>query len=695
MKAFISLILFLVTILGSSSVLYYFHIEDEALKKASTDKASLKAGVVQIAKESLESNNLDLFESTVKVLQQITPLKDVKLEIKHYFFNDKMLLDKIFLKDQEWLVSDVTIDIVDGEIKTDNSGRYELLLSSNKDDIQSVNIKFQVIKDDVIKDFLIPFQIRKIVLATGDVNISNTFEEINEKNFSLWIKDNVIVNDKILKERFYQFIITFAIFTVIFILFGYLFYRFVIIKGLLNSLGALNNYVENILQGKMLKEFLEVISFKELQDLHTNMVELSKKYINVSNELTVSKDIIFQKERSDELTGLPNKKSFENDLKYMFISNKNGYVIYLKIDKIGLFTKNHGPEIVDSLIEDFAQLIQHYLNTQKNRNGTVYRFFGGEFSIILYDSVVENIEAFLQEIIALTETLLDKYYFFDRAIYYGASPFDHYGTIESIIQSAQDAYEVAFKEKTNFYFIVDLMQQAEFNKKLEGSVKDIIKRNDFVLQYLHDTVTFGDNPKLLMQEVSPLIIDSFTYENIPTGKFVSVAEKIGVVADFDKALISKVLEQIELGELTHRICIVLSIASITNKLFISWLETISQENSFMKNIVFTSPGYSVASNFDDFKYFNSILKLYNIEMMIKKYDPMDLSLEKLKELKPSYLKLDRSFCQDFKKDSTKQHIVKQILLFAETNEIKVIGDSLKSEQDFLAFEMLGAYGTCH
>lgn len=445
----------------------------------------------------------------------------------------------------------------------------------------------------------------------------------------------------------------------------------------------------------MLKESALESNSKELKELCTNTVELSKKYINVSNELTVSRDIIYQKERSDELTGLPNKKSFENDIKYMFISNKDGYIIYLKIDKIGLFTKNHGPEIVDALIEDFAQLVNNFINKQKNRNGAIYRFFGGEFSIILYENTIENVEKFLQEVIELTDTLRDKYYFFDRAIYYGASPFDHYGTIESIMQSSQDAYEVAFKEKNKFYFIVDLIQQAEFNKKLEISVKDIIKRNDFVLQYLHDTVTFGEDPKLLMQEVSPLIIDSYTYENIPTGKFISVAEKIGVVADFDKALILKVLEQIELGELTHRICVVLSIPSITNKLFISWLETISQENILMKNIVFTSAGYSVASNFEEFKHFNSILKTLNLEIMIKKYDPTDLSIESLLELKPSYLKLDRNFCQDFKKDSTKQHVVKQILLFADTHDIKVIGDSLKSEQDYLAFEMLGAYGNCH
>ncbi|ABB44474.1 diguanylate cyclase/phosphodiesterase [Sulfurimonas denitrificans DSM 1251] len=691
MKTYISLIFFLITLFSSASALYYYHIEDEALKRVAHDKEILKAQVLRVAKESV--TNLTLFESSIKTLQQTNPLSEVKLQLKKLSFSEDILLKKVFLNSTGWFVSDVTVDNTDGEISVDDSGIYTLQLSKDKQ--EAVEIKFQAIKDSIIKDFLIPFATNRVVLSTNETNSTATFEEIQEDDFSLFIKDNFIVDRELLRDKFYTFIIALSIFMSMMALSGYLFYRFVIIKNFSHSIKGLNNYVENIIKGKMLKESALESNSKELKNLYANTIELSKKFINVSNELTVSKDIIYQKERSDELTGLPNKKSFENDLKYMFISNKDGYIIYLKIDKIGLFTKNHGPEIVDSLIEDFAQLINNFINKERNRNGAIYRFFGGEFSIILYENSIEKVEKFLLDILELTDTLRDKYYFFDRAIYYGASPFDHYGTIESIMQSAQEAYEVALKEKTKSYFIVDLMQQAEFNKKLEGSVKDIIKRNDFVLQYLHDTLTFGENPKLLMQEVSPLIIDSFTYENIPTGKFISVAEKIGVVADFDKALILKVLEQIEFGGLEHKICVVLSIPSIANKLFISWLETMAIENPLIKNIIFTSACYSVASNFEDFKHFNSILKAHNLENMIKKYDPTDLSLESLIELKPSYLKLDRNFCQDFKKDSTKQHVVKQILLFSDTHDIKVIGDSLKSEQDYLAFEMLGVYGNCH
>lgn len=693
MKTLIYIIAFLIATFAISTTIYSNHIDSSEQTKASKDEAMLKSNLLQITKDSIEQNNLELFENAIYILRQSSSLVDAKLELKEYIFSDKTLLDMVYLKESEWFVSDVTIDALVAEISTTETGLYRLTLADDKKELQSVNVKFQAIKDSVIKDFLVPLQIKTSFLESGDSDSSTKLIRVDEDAFSLWISYKSTFDKESLDAKLDLFILALGSLLLVITIFAYLFYRFVIYKSLKETMDSLNAYLTNVLKGKMLEFKEQKSNFIELDTLSQNTIELSKKFINTTNDLTVSRDIIYQKERSDDLTGLPNKKSFENDLKYMFISNRVGYVIYLKIDKIGIFTKNHGPEIVNSLIEDFAKTVQHYFNSSRDRDGAVYRFFGGEFSMLLYENKIERVESFLEDILKLIDKLVDRYYFFDRSIYFGAAPFDQYGTIESNIENAQEAYESALAKKSKFYHIVDFKQQAESMKKLEGSINDIIKRNDFVLQYLHDTVEFGDDPKTLIQEISPLIIDSFTFENIPTGKFISVAERLGVVADFDKALIIKALEQIELGEIEHQICIVLSVSTITNKLFISWLESTSKENKFMQRVIFTSPSYSVASNFEEFNHFYSVLRELNIETMIKKYDPTDLSLDSLKELKPTYLKLDRSFCQDFKKDTTKHGVVKQIIEFSHENKIKVIGDSLKSKQDYLAFEMLGVYGT--
>jgi len=693
MKTLIYVIAFLITTFAISSSLYSEYIQTKESTKVSQDEAMLKSKLLQITKDSIKQNNLELFKNAIYILRQTSSLVDAKLELKEYTFSDKTLLDMVYLKESDWFVSDVTVDANIAEISTSTSGVYKLTLNEDKKELQSVAIKFQAIKDSVIKDFLVPLEIKTPFLQTDDTDSTTKLTRVDEDSFSIWISYKNTFDEESLDAKLDAFMLALGVLLLAITLFGYLFYRFVIYKSLKSSMENLNDYLANVLKGKMLDFKETTTNFRELDNLSQKTIELSKKFINTSNDLTVSRDIIYQKERSDELTGLPNKKSFENDLKYMFISNKQGYVVYLKIDKIGIFTKNHGPEIVNSLIEDFAKTVQHYFHSSRDRDGQIYRFFGGEFSMLLYEKNIQDVESVLNEILKLIDNLVDKYYFFESSIYFGAAPFDQYGTIESNIQNSQEAYESAVAQKSKLYHIVDFKQQAESMKKLEGSIKDIIKRNDFVLQYLHDIVEFGDEPETLIQEISPLIIDSFTFENIPTGKFISVAERLGVVAEFDKALIAKALEQIELGEIDHQIAIVLSVSTITNKLFISWLDATAKENKFMKKLIFTSPGYSIASNFEDFSNFYSILRELNMETMIKKYDPTDLSLESLKELKPTYLKLDRSFCQDFKKDTIKHNAVKQIIEFSHESNIKIIGDSLKSKQDYLAFEMLGVYGT--
>ncbi|KIM07652.1 MAG: hypothetical protein KU29_06565 [Sulfurovum sp. FS06-10] len=687
----VALFLFTSTIIFTE---YLFAIKD-AQKLIDSHFLETKAQLIALAEESAQRKSLALFAQTIQTLQKNSRLKDTEITLKKHIFDTNILLKTIPFADNSWTIIDITIDAMDGIVLINENNSYELQLSTQAlNDKKIIPITFYISKDDIIKSSLFFYQ-PYIKITTQNTFSDVTFqEETLEKNdytvrFSY---DTSLDSDKIFKNIL-QFSLFIIILTIGLLMMCYGLYHLVIRQKLVSSIHILNQYVSHILEGKMVKDSsLPVIAYQELSHLHNNIIELTHKYVNASNELSISKDIIVQKERSDELTGLPNKKSFESDLKYMFVANKSGYVIVLRIDKIGLFTKNHGPEIVDTLIETFAKAVQDFFRSHSEFQGTIYRFFGGEFAIIAYESDSEKIEKLLQKIITLTEMLTDKFYFFDNTIFYGATPFDRYGSIESILQGAQDAYKTAYKEKLKPYFIADAHHQLELNKKLESTVKDIITRNDFVLQYMHDTYSFGANPQLLMQEISPLLIDSFTFESIPSGKFISVAEELGLIADFDRAIIEKVLEQIKLGELEHQIGIVLSVSSLSNQLFLSWIEEQITYQPAMSKLIFIAPCYSVASNYEVFRSFSHILKNHSLYFMIKRYDPTDLPLDKLVLLQPNYLRLEKTFCQDFKKDSTKQHAVKQILLFCESNNIKVIGDSVKNEEDYLAFEMLDFYG---
>ena len=692
MKKFFLVSMFIILSMVFSGYYYYnFLLLDLSEKKNQTFEKT-KQELLFFARQRVEKKNLNSFEEFVQHLQRTTPeLYSVTLELNKHLFSDKLLKESTYVLDSTWDILEVSMDDSLGTLMPLAEGFYEVLPTNPVP--KNIILKFQAVKNSTIKDFIFSYETKKIV-SKSKPSTPLFLESLKEKEFTLQFDFDRDIPTQEIEKTFYTFLFILSVIVLCLVFIGILVHFYFIKPKFLLTIKSLQDYLQQILDGKMVKDSsLPTHILPEFDTLHESIIELTKKYVNAANELSISKDIIFQKERTDELTGLPNKKSFENDVKYMFISNKKGFIVQLRIDKIGIFTKNHGPEIVDTLIEDFAHTIKHFFNTNKMYQGMIYRFFGGEFAMIVYDKSAQEVESMLKNLISLSEKLNDKYYFFDNHVYYGATPFDKYGSIESILQSAQDAYETAFKEKTTFYFIADDKNQNELNLKLENTVKDIIARNDFVLQYLHDTYSFKAEPTLLMQEVSPLIIDSFTFESVPSGKFISVAEKLGFISDFDKAFIEKTLEQIQFGELTHKIGIVLSVSSLSNQLFLSWLEELFSTNENTKNLIFVAPGYSIASNYETFKNFCKLLASHHLEFMVKRYDPTDLPLEKLKDLQPQYIRLERTFCQDFKKDSSKQHVVKQILLFADEYGIKVVGDSVKNEQDYLAFETLGFFGT--
>ncbi|MDD3476497.1 MAG: EAL domain-containing protein [Sulfurimonas sp.] len=677
-----------------STYFYYSSLVDEAEVKKELSIEDMKKELLASASQSVASNNLVLFEKIVKNLQNRTSLQNVNIKLKKYFFSDELLLKSVASIDESWNILEISIDAMQGTIAYMPDGRYEILTNDKNSVPANIAIKFEVEKNSIIKEFLYIYETQKEI-KTDKSRAELKSLSYEENDFTLTFEyGDISINKEDIADKTRLFLLNILFITIsVFILFV-LIYNYLIRPKFRKTIESLNEYIKNILDGRVIKEISIPKEFSnEFELLNQNIQNLSKKNFSLSSELSISKDIIYQKEKTDELTGLPNKKSFENDIKYMFIANKNGFIIQLKIDKIGEFTNNHGPELVDSLIEEFSYLIKNFLDTNPKYDGTIYRFFGAEFAMIVYDVTSQEIEDMLIEIIEITKKLSYKYYFFENEIYYGATPFDNYGTIESILQSAKDTYENAIKEKSKHYYIADEKNQQELNKKLEQSVKEIIARRDFVLQYIYDTYDFNSSPKLLMQEVSALIVDSLTLECIPSRKFLSVAKKLGYIMDFDKALIEKVLFEIELGKFTHKICIALSSTSLSNQLFLSWLEEFLKTTPYRKNLIFVAPSYSVASNYDKFVSFCTFLRNNELEFMIKQYHISDLELQKLLKLSPSYLRLERAYCQDFKRDSSKQHIVKQILLFCDENGIKVLGDSLKNEQDYLAFEMLGFYGT--
>lgn len=683
---FLLLVTFIVALLSYSYVFLKGEIEKEFQVKEDNIKKYIESSL-----ENLDVSNINDFKNRLDALTQNSILQGVELEFKEQTFDNTELMSKANSLDENWNIDDASTDIKSGEIQEIKNGVYFFKASKSFQKTDIVKIKFYAYKEDMIRDFTVSiyFAFTLGVINPEPLEISNIE---NEKVIIHYSLDRSFINYNLQKEYSYFLYITILLLFVIAIVI-YLYYNQVTRKKFDKHLQEIDTYIDALLQ----KNFQLIPKLesktKYIQNIYEHINILSQEFSQVVNELNVTKDIIKKREITDDLTGLPNKKWFEKDLKQMFITNKEGYILFLKIDRLGEFAKKHGGEIVNSLVEDFSKSVQNYFVNNKEIQGRCYRFFGAEFALVIYEQDVAKIKTLLDKIISLTKILDDKYYFFDNQIYYGGTPFDKYGTIESILQSAKDEYNSAYTKKQGFYKVLDISEQIEKNKELEESVKDIIRRDDFALQYIFDTYDFSVPPNLIMQEISPMLIDMRTFDKFPIGVFISVAEKMDLAMEFDKLLIKKALSHIEMGELEHKIAINLSVGAISSMHFLTWLSSTLTYEKYASSLVFVSTAYNVAANFELYKRFVETTRSFDIEIMIKRYDINDFSLEKLKEIAPNYIRIERDYCNDLKRDSAKQHVIKQVLFIADNSNIKVLGDGVKNDVDYITLEKLGFYGT--
>ena len=224
-------------------------------------------------------------------------------------------------------------------------------------------------------------------------------------------------------------------------------------------------------------------------------------------------------------------------------------------------------------------------------------------------------------------------------------------------------------------------------------MQDIIQREDFSVKFIFDTFEM-DSEELMMQDASPIIIDSDSFEKFPIGIFISVAEKLKLSSLFDKILIEKVLNYLEYEKVKHKIVINLSTNSLTDRKFLSWLEGILLYNEIAKkSFIFSITSYSAKENLVKFKNLVEVVHKFDSKILLKRFSLDDFSLEELNDLGIDYIRLHKDYCMDIENDRARKHAVKSIILYGEMNNIIVLGDTIKSDEDYKTMRRLGLYGT--
>ena len=637
---------------------------------------------------------------------------NVKIKYKRFLFNkENLIFQTKSFSDTSWNLADVTIDAKFGEIiKIEETSYFEFIPSPEFNYNESLILKYQLFKNNEIKNFVISIDLN--LLDNKDIERNKgDYLSIFEYFYNVKIDDSIIKEIKFdgntyatieyildeydLKNDIYEFFIKLLIAVLIsFLPIAVLivFYdKYVENKYIVKPIRYLDKVVSNIVENKFANIENEVLQDNdEYKNLLKNISKLSNKVASLVNELNINRETLERNLLTDNLTGLYDKKMFDIDMKSMFVSSIEGYIFSLKIAKLNQIENLNGTVKTDDFILSYVNIINNVIHSYKNQIISFYRFHGAEFIILARGITYLEAVEFSDKIINNLVSEISKSYKLPNNIFHmGGTPIDKYGTIDSIMNSVTDAYKDAVSKGGNAYEILEESKIKEKVEKTESEVKYIIDENNFNIDFAFDSYSF-DN-QLLMRELKPILKDQ-EGNNIPIGSFVAISEKLGLNRRFDEDVILKVLEFTKNNKITYKIAINLSIRTISDINFIEFLYKLIEENKDFKNyILFSITSYSASAYKEEFIKFVDELNQLEIEVLLKRYKTKEYSLEELSELKIAYLKIDKDLTQNIHSDLVKKHRMKNIVVFAEVNDTKIIVENVESDKDYAFLSRLDLY----
>lgn len=453
---------------------------------------------------------------------------------------------------------------------------------------------------------------------------------------------------------------------------------YIVLKLILFSLTKVENQALAITKNDFIIQ-KELPFTKELKSVVTAMNSMVKKVKEIFEHeaLVVQKynDILY----NDQDTGMGNRKFFSLRLSSLLEeqnAKSSGTIIIFVLNNFAEAKQSVGYQVLAQYINKLAELFYEITNSVEER--VVTRLKDSEFSIILpqvdYDLAKKIAEDFLQKAQNLQPDILKDME--DFYILAGATYYDENDKQKDILARADFALSNAqMRDETNIYFhelinddsLVELGKE-QWHKLISHALShDGIK---LALQPVKD-----ENNAIYHKEVYLRMSDE-KGNMYPARVFVPMLNALHMSDDVDK----KVIElSLSLAKQNPHEAIAINVmpSFIKSANNLNWLENLLKSLQSL-HVSFEASNYAIVHNLKNFVNFSKLVQKYNYSFGIDNFSISEQSLNYLQDLKPAYIKANRSFFIDMHEGSSSYESLK---ILTNSLDIKLIATAVESEDE--------------
>ncbi|WP_438315692.1 EAL domain-containing protein [Sporosarcina sp. FA9] len=387
----------------------------------------------------------------------------------------------------------------------------------------------------------------------------------------------------------------------------------------------------------------------------------------------------------DHLTGLPNRRSFEDrlalEIRLANVDDRKFAVMVLNLDGFKYLNDSLGHEIGDLLLIDVAEKLNKKFSQYIEM---LARIDGDEFAILttpLHDvALVEDIAKEILQVFGQPFEIKEFNLFITSCIGIGIYPESGQDS-GSLMKNTDLALYLAEKEGNNNYRIFSPNANISTYKvfSLRNDLQQALHNNEFVIHYqtiVHpETKQIGSAEALLRWEHPEWGI-------VPPNEFIPLAEESGLIIPIGEWVLRTVCENLSIWHKAGyfiQASVNLSPVQFFKKDLVEVIHQILQENELDPKWLNLEITESTMLEYKE-KNMEKIkeLRKLGIQISIDDFGTGYSSLSSLLEIKPDILKLDQSFIKGLPVDQDSIEIVTSIVQLAKKLSITVVAEGVET-----------------
>ncbi|UKS24681.1 EAL domain-containing protein [Paenibacillus sp. HWE-109] len=396
-----------------------------------------------------------------------------------------------------------------------------------------------------------------------------------------------------------------------------------------------------------------------------------------------AKDRIEHQAYHDELTGMPNRRMFNQVLTQMIESKPKSFaVMVMDIDRFKMINDSLGHTYGDLFLQEMCERIQQSIS---GFQVILARMGGDEFTLLYENDNSEDITALAERIIrviALPYRLKENDFYVTASIGIAQFPFDGVDAVQLLKNADTAMYEVKKNGKNGFQFYShELNEHLQEKIELENDLRKAIP-NDELFVYYQPQIRTGDSQ---MIGVEALVRWGHpTKGTISPGVFIPIAEETGMIYELGTWVLREACRQMkqwhDAGGPLIPVSVNLSTQQFHQSHLIDYIKDILEETGLEPQYLELEITESMMMDPTISSHILNELTAYGIRISLDDFGTGYSSLSYLKLLPIHKLKIDRSFIRDITENENDKAIVSTIISMAQYLKMDVIAEGIETKE---------------